>query len=571
MSDNAITSIISRILGKVLPEAPSYTASVEDVEAVSMSGVSERLRRRVVAIGSGKGGVGKSTTSVNLAVIAAKLGRRVGLIDLDPLSNMATILDIPKERLEQVSEKIEHDHTDLDDQRLHLYPNIDLLFPRPKLSRSESTQLRAALFDSHADELVSRYDLLILDMPAGIGREENLAFLKFVGVLVVVTNPEPTSHVSAGGYIRVALELIPDLPILFWHNRYRPVLAGGFHPTDVVANYNRYVDEELQIGEQSRAQMRTVATIPDDPALNLLQQSLSIEAHVLGKLLDATGMLHRAVIAGISADGILTDDAADEVRYHLSSHSGVVDAAELSSDISEAVRATSTLPSEVIELDAGGVNAFVERYGRHPLVRLIREVDILLRDSTERVIEEDRPFADNRGADRAVQSATRSITTLIHAIARRRSPDFERNLGGILVCYLSLLLITRSEQVRRLVLSVIPRRVEEGRTIRDRRAQIGNLVSRSDDYHKRYFQLVRRLYPVLVSQVSKLVARHGWQTLLLKDQEGNVNKNAYLKLLTHVLHDSLHSGLGVYVGFRFNAAGKAIEDGARTLLKSLRI
>lgn len=58
-------------------------SALPEVDEVRIALTGERRRRRLIAVGSGKGGVGKSTLTTNLAVALAKMGRRVGVIDGD--------------------------------------------------------------------------------------------------------------------------------------------------------------------------------------------------------------------------------------------------------------------------------------------------------------------------------------------------------------------------------------------------------------------------------------------------------------------------------------------------------
>ncbi|WP_211277358.1 Mrp/NBP35 family ATP-binding protein [Erythrobacter donghaensis] len=75
LSDAGRAELEAAITAALLP--------LDDVDEVRIALTGERRRRRLIAVGSGKGGVGKSTLTTNLAVALARMGRRVGVIDGD--------------------------------------------------------------------------------------------------------------------------------------------------------------------------------------------------------------------------------------------------------------------------------------------------------------------------------------------------------------------------------------------------------------------------------------------------------------------------------------------------------
>jgi flagellar biosynthesis protein FlhG len=156
---------------------------------------------RVMAVTSGKGGVGKTMLTANLAVLGAKRGKRVLIIDADlGLANVEIVFGVKPKR--HVGDLLNPDVA-ADDVLIEVRPGIHILPAASgiqqltQLGEDEKLRLIATL-----DGLAERFDLVLIDSGAGIG--DNVLF--FVGVaqeIVLVVTPEPTSLVDAYAAVKV--------------------------------------------------------------------------------------------------------------------------------------------------------------------------------------------------------------------------------------------------------------------------------------------------------------------------------------------------------------------------------
>ncbi|MDP3269322.1 MAG: MinD/ParA family protein [Legionella sp.] len=174
--------------------------SIKD-QAAGLRTMSRSKPVKVIAVTAGKGGVGKSNVSVNLAVALAKLNKNVMLLDADlGLANVDIMLGLhTKYNLSHVIQGVCH----LSDIILQGPNGIRVI---PAASGTEfMTQLthaeHAGIIDAF-NELTDDLDYMIIDTAAGIS-DTVLSFTRSSQELIVVVCDEPTSLTDAYALIKV--------------------------------------------------------------------------------------------------------------------------------------------------------------------------------------------------------------------------------------------------------------------------------------------------------------------------------------------------------------------------------
>ena len=207
----------------VADQATALRGLVEQYESSRIAGsaaaaaISARPRHQLaqtIAITSGKGGVGKTTVSVNLAIQLARLGRRVVLLDADlGTANVDVMCNInPSKTLAHViAGRCDLSEIVIDAPGgFRLVPGASGLANVANLSVHELDRLNAQLRRLEAD-----CDVLLIDTGAGVGMNV-LSFCCAADRLLVVTTPEPTSITDAYAVIKTVHSQTadPDIRLL---------------------------------------------------------------------------------------------------------------------------------------------------------------------------------------------------------------------------------------------------------------------------------------------------------------------------------------------------------------------
>ena len=165
---------------------------------------------RIIAITSGKGGVGKTNISVNMAIAYAQLGKKVILIDGDlGMANVNVLLNVvPQYNLMHVINK----KKTMKEIILDTEFGIKFIAGANGFSKIANLSVEELEYFAKQFSTLGNADIIIIDTGAGIANNV-LQFVAAADEVYVVTTPEPTAITDAYGIIKIITTEIVDRPV----------------------------------------------------------------------------------------------------------------------------------------------------------------------------------------------------------------------------------------------------------------------------------------------------------------------------------------------------------------------
>lgn len=175
-------------------ELEAAVAAVAGVTEVRVALMADKRERQMIVVGSGKGGVGKSTLTANLAVALAGMGHNVGVVDADIYGpSQSMLLDAAGNRLRAEGETlIPHDSefgVKFVSMAQLIEPGRAIAWRGPMVGKALSQLMQADWGDA---------DLLLIDLPPGTGDVQLTMMQQFKPAgAVVVSTPQDLALIDA--------------------------------------------------------------------------------------------------------------------------------------------------------------------------------------------------------------------------------------------------------------------------------------------------------------------------------------------------------------------------------------
>ena len=240
----------------------------------------EGPRAAIWSITSGKGGVGKTTLSLNLGIALSQLGKQVLLIDADVgLANVNILLGTSPEN---TLEDLLHGRVTAFDVTMEGPEGLTVLPAASGIAESEAWQHNnRSLLAEELGRLERGFDLILIDTGAGISSKVT-DFVLSSGKMLVVAVPEPTSIADAYAMVKVCSAQRSDLEMGLLVNRARsPREAFELHQKfqQIVDQFlglsvsgSGYILEDRSVEQASRTQQPLVLAHPDASASQCIKR-----------------------------------------------------------------------------------------------------------------------------------------------------------------------------------------------------------------------------------------------------------------------------------------------------------